>query len=51
LLIENDNSTSNTNNEIIDEDFYEWEIDDFENFIDNADDMESPEFNICKHKW
>jgi len=50
LLIEKD-VQNNTDNEILDEGYFEWEIEDFNNFIDNADDVESPEFSLCGHEW
>jgi len=50
LLIEKDVQSS-TDNEILEEGYFEWEIEDFNSFMDNADDTESPEFSLCGHKW
>ena len=50
ILIEKD-IQSHTTNEIVEEGYFEWEINDFNSFMDNADDTESPEFTLCSHKW
>ncbi|OUM63500.1 hypothetical protein PIROE2DRAFT_9917 [Piromyces sp. E2] len=38
------------NYEILSEDYFEWEIHDFENFVNSGDDISSPEFSLCDIK-
>jgi len=47
-----ENSLSSIDNyEVKEEDYFEWEIHDFENFVNSGDDITSPEFSLCGYKW
>jgi len=50
VLVENSLSSID-NYEVKEEDYFEWEIHDFENFVNSGDDITSPEFSLCGYKW
>ncbi|ORX52076.1 hypothetical protein BCR36DRAFT_582592 [Piromyces finnis] len=49
-LLEKSSSSIN-DYEIISEDYFEWEIDNFGEFIKNYDEISSPDFSLCGQEW
>jgi len=50
-IIINDNKRNNINFEVTNEDYFEFEIDKFNNFLNDKIGEIEKEFEICGHKW
>jgi len=50
-IILNDDQKSNIELEVIKEDYYEFEIEKFNNFLNDKTGEQEKEFEICGYKW